>query len=143
MAETPLWRCPTCGQTFVSRNMPHSCQVVGLDSHFADAPGLRVVFDAYLAAARENGPVTVNATKSRISFQVRMRFAGIERPRRHHIVATFVLVRELASPRLRVEFIPPRYYVHRVVLRTVDDVDDELRGWLAEAYAVGQQRHLA
>ena len=54
-----------------------------------------------------------------------------------------MLVRELASPRLRVEFIPPRYYVHRVVLRSVADVDDEVRGWLAEAYAVGQQRHLA
>ena len=137
-----MWTCPVCGQSFVTRNMPHSCQVVGLDSHFADAPGLRVVFDAYLAAARENGPVTVNATKSRISLQVRMRFAGIERPRRHHIVATFVLVRELASPRLRVEFIEPRYYVQRLVLHSPEDVDAEVRSWLSEAYAVGEQKHL-
>ena len=143
MAETPLWRCPTCGQTFVARNMPHSCQVVALDDHFAGVPALRPVFDAYLAAARLNGPVTVNATKSRISFQARMRFAGIERPRRAHIVATFVLVRELVSPRLRVQFIPPRYYVHRLRLRVVSDVDDEVREWLAEAYGVGEQRHLS
>jgi hypothetical protein len=142
MAETPLWRCPTCGQTFVARNMPHSCQVVGLDAHFAAAPGLRSVFDALLAAARESGPVTVNATKSRVSFQVRMRFAGIEKPRREHLVATFVLTRRVESERLRVEAIPPYYYVHRVVLRAVSDVDDELRGWLAEAYQVGEQRHL-
>jgi rubrerythrin len=37
MANTPLWRCPVCGQRFVSRNMPHSCRVVGLDAFFATA----------------------------------------------------------------------------------------------------------
>jgi hypothetical protein len=143
MAEAPLWRCPACGQTFVSRNLPHSCAVVELDEHFAAAPGLRAVFEAYLAAACECGPVTVNATRSRVSFQVRMRFAGIEKPRRTHLVATFVLTRRVVSERLRVEPIAPYYYVHRVVLRVPDDVDDELRRWLAEAYQVGAQRHLS
>ena len=103
--------------------MPHSCQVVPLDEHFAQAPHLRAVFDAYLAAAELNGPVTVNATKSRVSLQARMRFAGIERPRKRHLVATFVLVRAIESDRLKVEFIPPRYYVHRLVLRTPPDVE--------------------
>lgn len=142
MAETPLWRCPACGQTFVSRNLPHSCLVVPLESHFEHAPQLRAVFDAYLEAARLNGPVTVNATKSRISLQARMRFAGIERPRRRHLVATFVLVRPLESPRLRVQFVPPRYHVHRLRLSDPADVDGEVREWLAEAYRVGEQRHL-
>ena len=85
--------------------------------------------------------MTVNATKSRISFQVRMRFAGIERPRR----STSTRLRAhaaLESARLRVEFIPPRYYVHRLVLRTPEEVDAEVRSWLAEAYAVGEQQHL-
>ena len=35
---------------------------VGLEDHFAAAPAMRPVFDAYLAAAERNGPVTVNAT---------------------------------------------------------------------------------
>ena len=139
-----MWRCPTCGQTFVSRNLPHSCQVVALDEHFAGSePGVREVFDALVAAVEENGPVTVNATKSRVSFQVRMRFAGIERPRRDHLVATFVLTRPLDSARLkRVEHIPPYYYVHRIALRSSEEIDGELRAWLAEAYQVGEQRHL-
>jgi hypothetical protein len=77
-SEPDLWRCETCGQTFVGRNMPHSCRVVDLDSHFEAAPALRPVFDAYLRAAELNGPVTVNATKSRITFQVRMRLAAVE-----------------------------------------------------------------
>jgi hypothetical protein len=141
-SEPDLWRCETCGQTFVGRNMPHSCAVVALDDHFAAAPGLRPVFDAYLAAAELNGPVTVNATKSRITLQARMRFAAVERPRRTHLNVHFVLTRELESERLRVEHVPPRHYVHRLVLRTPADVDAEVRSWLAEAYAVGEQRHL-
>src|SRR5215211_5552715 len=103
-----MWRCPTCGQTFVTRNMPHSCQVVPLDAHFEGRPELRRVFDAFVAAAEENGPVTVNATKSRITLQHRMRFAAVEAPRRHHLTAHVVLHRALASPRFaKVEHIPP------------------------------------
>lgn len=130
-----LWRCPVCGQTFVTRNMPHSCQVVALDSHFAGREELKPVFDAFVAAAEENGPVTINATKSRITLQARMRFAAVEAPRRRHLNAHVVLARPLTSPRFtKVEHIPPGYYVHRFRLHRPEDVDDEVRGWLAEAY---------
>jgi Domain of unknown function (DUF5655) len=139
-----MWTCPTCGQSFVSRNLPHSCQVVALDSHFAGTdPVLRAAFEAYLAAAREHGPVTVNPTKSRISFQARMRFAGVLAPRKRFLLATFVLTRPVAGERfVKVEFIAPYYYVHYLRLRTPADVDDELRGWLSEAYEIGTQRHV-
>jgi hypothetical protein len=145
MTDNSLWTCPVCGQTFVSRNMPHSCQVVGLDAFFeGSAPELRELFELYVAAARENGEVVVNATKSRVALQARMRFAGIERPRKRYLMATFVITRPVASPRLtRVEFVPPYYYVHRLRVAEPSDIDDELRGWLAEAYAVGVQRHLS
>ena len=144
MTDTPLWACPVCGQRFVTRNMPHSCQVVPLDEFFAgSAPQLRELFERYVAAARANGPVTVNATKSRIAFQARMRFAGIQRPRKRYLVATFVLTRPIVSPRLhRVEPIPPYYYVHSLRLAGPADIDAELEGWLAEAYQVGAQRHV-
>jgi uncharacterized protein DUF5655 len=140
-----LWRCPVCGQTLVTRNMPHSCEVVALDSHFARSePHVREVFDALLAAVRENGPVTVNSTKSRITFQALMRFGGVDAPRRRHLVANFVLTRPVTSPRLvRVDHLPPRYWVHRTRLDTVGDVDDDLRSWLAEAYRVGLREHVS
>ena len=110
-----MWTCPVCGQSFVTRNMPHSCQVVELDEFFAGS-GLRELFELYVAAARENGPVTVNATKSRISLQVRMRFAAVQRPRKRYLPAHFVLTRPIESPRLSVEFLPPYYYVHKLRL---------------------------
>jgi hypothetical protein len=136
---TRMWRCPVCGQTFVTRNMPHSCQVVALEEHFSGRPPvLREAFDAFLAAARENGPVTVNATKSRITLQVRMRFAAVE-PRRDHLRAHLVLKREIEHPRLTVEHLEPHYYLHRFTLAGPADVDAELTTWIAEAYRVGAQ----
>jgi Domain of unknown function (DUF5655) len=130
-----MWRCPTCGQTFTSRNMPHSCQVVPLDRHFEGHEAMRPVFDAFVAAAEENGPVTVNATKSRITLQARMRFAAVEAPRKDHLNAHVVLARPLASPRFtKVEHLPPSYYVHNFRLYRPEDVDEEVRRWLAEAY---------
>jgi hypothetical protein len=144
MASTPLWRCPICGQRFVTRNMPHSCAVTDLDAFFAHAtPELRGLFDRFVAAASASGPVTVNATKSRIALQVRGRFAGIDRPRRDHLLANFVLTTAIESARLtRVEYVPPYYYVHRLRLREPADIDAELERWLAQAYQVGAQRHV-
>jgi hypothetical protein len=145
MPDPPLWRCPVCGQRFVTRNMPHSCQVTSLDAFFASAaPGLRDLFDRFVAAARASGDVIVNVTKSRVALQVRGRFAGIDRPRRDHLVANFVQTTPIHSARLsRVEYVPPYYYVHRLRLRAPEDVDAELTGWLAQAYEVGAQRHVA
>jgi len=134
-----LWRCPVCGQTFVGRNMPHSCQVVPLQTHFEGRDELRAVFDAFVTAAEENGPITINATKSRITLQARMRFAAVE-PRRDHLRAHLVLRRALESPRfIRVEHLPPDYFIHNLRLARPEDVDAELRGWLAEAYLSGSR----
>jgi hypothetical protein len=137
-----LWRCPACGQTFVTRNMPHSCAVVGLDAFFEGSrPELRELFDRFVAAV--GGPVVVNATRSRIALQARMRFAGIDRPRKRYLVASFLLTRPIDSDRLaRVDYIPPYYYVHRIRLAQTADIDAELEAWLDEAYQVGEQRHV-
>jgi uncharacterized protein DUF5655 len=130
-----MWRCPICGQTFTGRNMPHSCQVVPLDDHFAGKPPhLRTIFDALVAAAEANGPVVVNATKSRITLQAEMRFAAVE-TRQDHLRAHVVLGRRREDPRFtKVEHLPPSYYVHHFRLARVEDVDDDVRAWLAEAY---------
>ena len=49
-----MWTCPVCGQSFVTRNMPHSCQVLALDGFFAGSE-LRELFERFVAAARESG----------------------------------------------------------------------------------------
>ena len=54
-----------------------------------------------------------------------------------------VLARRLEHPRFtRIESLSPRNHVHHFRLRDPAEIDDEVRGWLREAYAVGEQRHL-
>ena len=135
-----LWRCPRCGQTFVSPRLPHSCDIVDLGAFFEGAE--RSLFDALLVVVESFGPVTVNATRSRVTFQVRMRFAAVERPRRDGLRGHLVLTRPVRSEAVeRVEYLAPSYYLHRFRVRSEEDVE-ALRELLREAYGVGEQRHV-
>jgi hypothetical protein len=139
----PLWTCPDCGRSFANRNQFHFCGNYRLDEHFAGRDPLVVAtFQRLLAAAEKSGPVTVLPEKTRIAFQVRMSFAAFTL-RRRWVDGHVVLARRLESPRFRrIDVISPRNQVHVFRLQGPSDVDDEVASWLAEAYSVGEQRHL-
>ncbi|HJU69450.1 MAG TPA: DUF5655 domain-containing protein [Gemmatimonadaceae bacterium] len=143
MSRPPLWRCERCGRAFANRNQTHACGRHDLDHHFAGkSPRIRALFDAVVAAIREIGPVEILPEKTRIAFHVRMSFAQVT-PRRAWLDGHVVLARRLESPRFRsVQTFSPRNHLHVFRLETLEDVDAEFRGWLAEAYEVGEQKHL-
>ncbi len=92
---------------------------------------------------RRCGPVTVLPEKTRIAFHVRMSFAVVSF-RRDGLRGHFVLARRLASPRFtKIYTVSPRNHVHEFRLRSLDEFDGELLGWLREAYRVGRQLHLS
>ena len=139
-----LWTCPRCGRAFANRNQTHTCRALAtLDEHFAGRPPeIRAIFDAVVALAERNGPVTVLPERTRIALQARMSFAALQ-PRRSWVDGHVVLARRLESPRFRrIETFSPRNHLHAFRLASVAEADDEVAGWLAEAYAVGMQRHL-
>jgi hypothetical protein len=141
--KAPLWKCPKCHRTFANRNQSHACGRYDLEDHFrGKSPEVRVLFEAVLAAVRAVGPVTVLPEKTRIAFHVRMSFAQVT-PHRAWLDGHVVLARRLESPRFRsIQTISPRNHVHAFRLESRAEVDAEFRRWLAEAYAVGEQRHL-
>ncbi len=138
-----LWICPKCGRGFANRNQSHFCSDVLLDVHFAGRdPQVIATFMALVAAAERSGPLKVLPEKTRIAFQVRMSFAAFSL-RRHWVDGHVVLARRLDSPRFRrIDFISPRNQVHVFRLSEPSEVDSEVERWLAEAYLVGEQRHL-
>jgi Domain of unknown function (DUF5655) len=139
----PMWRCPRCGRSFASVNQTHTCAALrSVDSHFAGADAeVRQVFDAIVAITTALGPFEILAEKTRIAFHVRMSFAAFT-VRRHWLDGHVVLARKVSSPRFRrVEVYSPSNVLHAFRLSRPDEVDDEVRAWLAEAYAVGQQQH--
>ena len=140
----PLWRCPDCRRVFANRNQSHSCAPPHrLADHFKGKdPKIRAIFDAVIAVIREIGPVRVLPEKTRIAFQVRMSFAQLT-PKRAWVDGHVVLARRRPDARFRtIQTFSPRNHLHTFRLSSVDDVDDTVRSWLAEAYAVGEQKHL-
>jgi len=142
-SERPLWQCPDCRRYFANRNQTHSCGRHDLQAHFAGKSAeIRAIFDAVLVLIRRCGPVKVLPEKTRIAFQVRMSFAQLT-PRLRWVDGHVVLARRVEHPRFRrIDTISPRNHVHHFRLASVSEVDKEVKKWLAEAYAVGQQRHL-
>jgi hypothetical protein len=144
MSEPP-WVCTACGRSFANRQQIHTCAPLGdVDTHFEGTdPRVRQIFDHIVEVVRESGPVLVLAEKTRIALQVRMSFAAFA-PRRKWLNGHLVLARRVDSPRFyKVEVYSPRNVLHAFRLHQPDEVDVEFRGWLAEAYRVGDQQHLA
>jgi len=144
MTKTRLWRCAKCRREFANRNQTHTC--AGLHSlahHFKGKPPvIRRMFNRVRAMVEEIGPVRVLPEKTRIAFQVRMSFAQVT-PRAKWLDGHVVLARRLESPRFRkIETFSPRNHLHAFRIASVDEIDEELRAWLTEAYAVGNQEHL-
>jgi hypothetical protein len=138
-----LWTCPACGRGFANRNQPHACARYTLDHHLAGAdPAVVALFERFRELVERCGPVVVIPEKTRIAFQVRMSFA-VAMLRRRWLDGHVVLARRLESPRFRrIESFSPRNHLHQFRFSSIAELDDEVAAWLAEAYRVGEQRHL-
>jgi hypothetical protein len=149
MATEPFgerWTCPRCGRSFAARNQTHACHAGDpptLERHLAGSPAAVVeTFWAVVDAACACGPLEVVPEKTRVALHARMSFAALI-PRRRWLDGHVVLARRLQSPRFRrIETFSPRNHLHAFRLTDPGEVDAEMRGWLAEAYEVGMQRHL-
>jgi len=139
-AKRPLWTCPRCGNRFVTRNLWHSCVRVSVREHLAGRPREVVrLYREVARAVRSCGPgVRSVSSRSRTGWMVRTRFAGVEF-RRDHVRLSFWLKREVSSPRLRSTHLRGDDWIYALPVRSAAELDDELRGWLCEAYLVGRQ----
>jgi hypothetical protein len=89
------------------------------------------------------GPFRYAVSKSAITFKgARRGFAGAQ-PKAQYLDGYLDLEREVSDPRiLRSSPYAQRLYVHHFRVATTDQMDDEFRSWVGEAYAVGAGAHL-
>ena len=139
--KRPLWTCPQCGHKLVTQNLSHSCSRYPLSYHFKNTDTIvREIFDEYLSVVESFGPVIVIPQKTRIAFQVRVRFGGAV-ARKHWLDGWLWLKRRAEHPLFyKIEKFHAHDHVHSFRLKSVEDVrDKDLRRLLKEAYAVGRQ----
>lgn len=118
-------------------------ETIPLDQYFAERdPRSRVLFDIVRAVIESMGDVEVRVTKSQVAFRRRAAFAWTWIPEQYlrreglaPLVLTVDLHRRDESPRWKqiVEARPGRF-THHLELTSAEQVDDQVRAWLREAW---------
>jgi hypothetical protein len=130
------WTCPSCEREFGRTNQSHVCVPAGtVDETFAPhRPEWREVFDAILAHVEELGPVHTDAVKVGVFLKTDRTLAEV-RPRVRAVDLMLVLPRAIDSERVSRRLPMAAGRVANVVaLTNAEQVDDQVRAWLAEAY---------
>ncbi|MGK0740612.1 DUF5655 domain-containing protein [Leucobacter sp. Z1108] len=87
------------------------------------------------------GEASTTVTKSQVAFRRRRGFAYVWRPGQYFdsdipAVLSIALPREVASTRFKEVAHPSTHvWMHRIELHKASELDDQVLGWLAEAYA--------
>jgi hypothetical protein len=130
------WTCAECGRRFGRRNQSHECApALTLDEYFGSRPvGERAIFDAVAGHLEDVGTVRVEAVRVGILFKRSRTFAEL-RPRRDRVVLSVLLSRRLDHTRIVKQWhgtgARSAYFVD---LRDPEEVDEDVRDWLTEAY---------
>ena len=132
----PRWVCPECGRQFGRTKQGHECApAMSVEEYFSTGPAHeRPIFDAVMAHVATLGPVHVEPVSVGIFLKRAQTFAQL-RPRDRWVALSFWLPRPVQHERIvrKVVEYSGRYW-HVANLRSPDDLDDRLRGWLTEAY---------
>jgi hypothetical protein len=123
--------------------MSHSCGKFSLENLFARCDSnVRRLFDEFARLVRACGSVHMIPQKTRVVFQVRMRFAGAT-PRKSFLICHFVLRRRIDDDRFeKIETFSPRCHAHYLRVESQCDLNRDVARWLKEAYQVGEQKGL-
>lgn len=135
-----MWICPRCGRQFKQETREHSCEVYTIEDHLrGKSEAIRMLYLGFEAAVRASGPVSVDALKTMICFRRRANFiaVGVRRERLH---VTMLLPEGAASERFSRCGAYGRKTHVELDLRTLEEIDDELRGWLTQAYELAGDR---
>jgi hypothetical protein len=115
----------------------------GLDPEhlFTGEPGALSAYRAVKDMLEAIGPVEVRTTRSQVAFRRRRGFAFLWLPVAWArgsgvlVVLSIALPRQDGSPRWKQVVHPGRTWMHHLEVRALDDLDEEVRAWLGEAFA--------
>jgi hypothetical protein len=136
----PLWTCPSCRRQFANRNQSHSCGQFTAEQLLDGKPQEMVeLYERLDDLIRSCGEVVVAPTKTRVLFKVRTVFASVA-VSKNWLDVVFVLGRRLKHRRIKKAQEEYPGIVHFLRIEKTEDLDDDLKGWLQEAYNHRRQK---
>ena len=129
-----LWTCPRCRRQFANRKQSHSCGQFTVEQLLDGKPQEIVeLFERVIDMVNRCGEVVLAPTKTRVLFRVRTVFATVAVSKNWPDVV-FVLGRCLKHRRIKKAQREYPGIVHFLRIEEPEDLDDDLAGWLQEAY---------
>jgi hypothetical protein len=130
------WICPDCDREFGARNQAHVCSPgISVDELLSRHPDwVGEIYEAVLEPLRALGPVHEDAVNVGV-FLKSDRTVGQFRPMVRSVQLWLFLPDRREEARVsRIESTGAGRFAHLIKLTSPDQVDEQLRGWLAEAY---------
>ena len=132
-----MWNCPNCGRNFRNTNQDHSCMITDLESHFVNKQ--QKVIETFTVIKNEvmklEG-VKINSVKNAILFQAKSNFLAVK-PKKNHLDIEFVLDKRIEGfPIYKTVQATKLKLAHFVRLEHPDEVDNQLIGWITDAYLI-------
>ena len=128
--------CPNCEREFASANQAHVCVPgITVNDLLARHPGwVEELYRLVIEHLGTLGPVHEDAVDVGVFLKSDRKIASF-RPRVRSVLLSFFLPYELTDPRIaRALPVASGRVAHMINLRSADEVDDQLRQWLSEAY---------
>ncbi len=135
MKAKPLWKCPRCGRQFERQGQTHSCHPVLLKEHFEGKEKGRILYNKLVQVIKKKvGSFKTDPVKCCIHLVTRSTFAAVK-VLRQKIRVDFTLPYKVSSPRLVPSVqVSAHRYLYYVDISDLTEVDEELTGWISEAY---------
>jgi len=133
------WTCPSCQRRFGRAHQSHECApAMSVDEYFSTGPAHeRPIFEAVMGHLDTVGPVHVEPVSVGIFLKRNRTFAQL-RPMQQWVALSFSLARRVDHRTISRKVVAYHGRYHHVAnLREPGDLDDDLRGWLTEAYLNG------
>jgi Domain of unknown function (DUF5655) len=136
------WTCARCDREFGRARQAHTCVPGGTveETFTGRAARFRPIYDAILAHLLTLGPIHEDAVTVGVFLKSEHKLAEV-RPRVRSLGLALFLPRRVEDERVdRIIATVGGRVVHQLTLRAVEDVDEQLRDWLTEAYSVACER---
>lgn len=120
-----------------------------VECFFAGKPEELQLFNAVRECVEPLGAVKIEATKTQVSFGTKRKFAWVwfppmwakDRPEKS-IVLTFGVGHQIKHGRIVQSVEPyPGRWTHHVIIQNISDIDQDVCGWLTEAYQFAERRY--
>lgn len=107
--------------------------------HFVNKdPSVRTLYNHLVSLLRKFGPVEEDPKKTSIHLNRKSALAGVE-TRKNYFLLTIKSDHPIANSRIeKTERISAKRFYHKLRISSPKDFDEELEGWLKEAYLLSE-----